>query len=126
VVSLTCTTDSIYDPIDVSATDGILDTAIMITWNKGTHIPDDKHGYRIYRNGSLIATLAGDVRTYTDSPLLPGNSYTYKVTTFTQSFGTHESPGATDMGSTFSVGLQATDGEFYGKTKLTWNDLSEA
>jgi len=123
-------TVSIKKPTNVNATDGVSDTYVIVTWDKGTDIPDANHSYNIYRNTTLIATVNGDIRTYKDSMLNPGSSYTYRVTTFTNAFGTgnHESSkyssGAYDVGTTFSMNLTATDFEHTSRTLLRWNDVS--
>jgi Ca2+-binding RTX toxin-like protein len=36
-------------------------------------------GYRIYRDGALLATLSGTGTGYTDTPVAPGTSYAYSV-----------------------------------------------
>jgi type IX secretion system substrate protein/fibronectin type III domain protein len=133
-VDLCCTvtgsTAPIYPPENVIATDGEFDTSVSITWSKGTDIPDNKHKYRIYRDGVLIHTTAdGDTFSYTDSGLEPGSTFNYAVTTYTDQYGVHESSqsanGAHDNGSTFGVGLIASDGSFTNRTNLKWNDLSQ-
>ncbi|MCP9237685.1 T9SS type A sorting domain-containing protein [Lewinella sp. JB7] len=119
-------TAEIFDPENVSASDGTDDTDITITWEKGTDIPDDLHEYRIYRDSVLIHTTAdGTVREYRDTTRQPGNTHTYRVTTFSSFYDDDESPGVSDEGSTFSVELVATDGTKYNATSLAWNDLSD-
>ena len=125
---VTGSTVALKQPTGVSATDGTYDTKVVITWSKGTNIPDNLHQYRIYRNGSLIATVGGSNRSYENTGLSPGQSYTYGVTTYvpSSSFGaTHETAQVTNDGSTFSVGLVASDGDYSNRTKLSWNDLSD-
>ena len=121
-------TSPIYAPSGVNASDGTWDTQIQITWNHETDIPHANHNYRIYRNGTLIATIAGTSTSYTDTGLSPGQSFNYAVTTYTTSYGTHESSqfanGAFNQGSTFSVGLAASDGDYYNRCKLSWNNIS--
>lgn len=51
----------------------------ILSWQE----PDD-HGsaitsYRIYRNGTLLTTVAGDQRGYTDSAITAGTSYSYAL-----------------------------------------------
>jgi hypothetical protein len=36
-------------------------------------------GYKVYRNGALLATLAANITTYADSGLVAGNTYSYTV-----------------------------------------------
>ena len=123
-------TDPIYAPQNVTATDDVYDSKVDITWTKGTDIPNNQHRYRIYRNGALIHTTTdGNTLSYSDTGLPPDATYTYAVTTYTTSFGTHESSqfasGANDLGSTFGVGLIASDGAYLNRTNLKWNNLSE-
>lgn len=53
--------------------------ANMISWQE----PDD-HGssitaYKVYRGGSLLATVGGDARNYTDTTIQAGQTYSYRV-----------------------------------------------
>jgi hypothetical protein len=122
--SLTGSTAAIFAPTSVTASDGTYDTQIALNWNHGTHLPHADHSYRIYRDNVLIATVTGSTTTYTDTGLSPGQSFTYGVATYTTSYGTHESSKSTNVGSTFNVGLEASDGGFPNRTKLSWNNLA--
>lgn len=125
--SFTARTASIKKPTNVQAADDISDNYIDISWNKATDIPDNLHGYKIYKNTTLIATLTGDKTSYRYSES-PGVTSTYRVTTYTTSWGGHESSkyssGAYDVGSTFTMNLQASDAAYTGRTVLRWNDVS--
>ena len=122
---ITGITSYIFPPSGVSADDGVEDDRITITWEKGTDVPETLHAYRIYRNDQLIHTTSnGSARSYVDTGLQPGQSYTYKVTTYSAYYNMESSSG-TDVGSTFSIGLAATDGTKYNVTNLGWNDLSD-
>ncbi|HEX9093538.1 MAG TPA: CARDB domain-containing protein [Coriobacteriia bacterium] len=51
----------------------------MVSWQE----PDD-HGspitaYKVYRGGSLLATVGGDARNYTDTAIQAGQTYTYRL-----------------------------------------------
>ncbi|MCG8701514.1 MAG: fibronectin type III domain-containing protein, partial [Bacteroidales bacterium] len=128
--AITGSTRSIRPPKNVSASDETYDNKIVITWDKGTDIPDSKHKYKIYRSNVLLATVDGNVRSYTHSGLKPGNSGTYYVRTFTNQFSTgdHESSsyasGSYDTGSTYTIGFSASDGAHYNTVKLEWKDVS--
>lgn len=51
---------------------------ITLTWNAPTGMVNTTlTGYKVYRNGSLLATLGADALTYTDTGLT--QNYTYKV-----------------------------------------------
>lgn len=63
-------------PSNVSAS-GLSSSAIGIVWNPST----DNVGvasYRVYRNGTLVATVA--ITSYTDTGLAPSTAYSYTVT----------------------------------------------
>jgi hypothetical protein len=67
-------------PVDVIATAGI--RSVIINWtapatNTGT---GNVTGYRIYRDGAFLASLESTLRTFTDSELTAGTTYTYIVT----------------------------------------------
>ncbi|HZV44039.1 MAG TPA: fibronectin type III domain-containing protein, partial [Saprospiraceae bacterium] len=122
--TLTGSTAALFSPTGVTASDGTYDTQITLNWDHGTHLPHADHSYRIYRDNTLIATVSGTTTNYTDTGLSPGQSFTYGVATYTTSYGTHESVKSTNVGSTFNVGLEASDGGFYNRTKLSWNNIA--
>lgn len=132
-------TGRIRPPKNVYASKDTSDSHIYLKWKKGTNIPDTGYGngtflnlvyYKIYRNDTLIATVNGDKYWYDDSLLGSGKTYKYRVTTFTDKFGTgnHESDtgaaGSWAIGKTFSAELDASDNEFSTRTLLKWNDMS--
>ena len=97
-----------------------------LTWSKGSDIPDANIGYKVYRNGGLIATLSAGTYSYTDSTLLSTGTYTYSVTTYTGSWGGHESQQyyATVYVPLTNTVLSASDGNYYGKSQLTWPNIA--
>jgi hypothetical protein len=123
-------TDHIYAPTNVNGS--IVSNAPFqfgrINWSKGSDIPDANLQYRIYRNGNLIATLAGNVYTFTDPEILQTGTYTYRVATYTPDWGTQESYSfAANTSVTHNINndiLQATDGTHYNYTRLTWPNLA--
>ncbi len=123
-------TAAIYNPSNLNASDtegeGSLLNRIILTWDKGTDIPANQVGYKIYRNGSLIKTIAvGDVSyTFTDSLLTADTDYSYRVSTYTNDWGYHESTGSSSTGRTLSLGLSASQGTYTNKVKVTWNSIS--
>lgn len=54
---------------------------IDLYWNDNSN---DEQGYRVYRDGSLVATLSLNTIMYQDIGLSPANTYNYKVTAFNQ------------------------------------------
>ncbi|MEO1623723.1 MAG: thrombospondin type 3 repeat-containing protein [Bacteroidota bacterium] len=102
--------------------------SIVITWARGTNIPNGSHQYRIYRDGleaeNRIATVSGSTRTYTDNEVGPGEIHNYYISTYTSSWSGHESGKSFVRGSTISRQVDADDG--LGRSiKVSWEDLSE-
>jgi chitodextrinase len=64
--------------LTVTATDY---TSVSLSWSASSYAD----GYRIYRDGTLIATQTGT--TYTDTGALPDSTYTYKVEAYSD-YGT--------------------------------------
>ena len=121
----TITLDALYPPVNVQATDGEFLDKVILTWEKGTDRPDNAHEYYITRNGNTVAYVNGDVRSYEITGLVPDQMDTYGVNTVASiSSTTYYSPGVYDVGSTVSIIPEASDGEFYNKTKVTWNSLA--
>ncbi len=128
--SRTGVTTAIKAPSGVKATDDEFLDKIIITWTSETDIPSDQHSFVIYRDGITISAVIGSELTYTDNAVSQGESYSYAVTTYanTPAWGIHESsqsaPGAYDTGSTLGIDLDATDGAYANRTKLSWNNIS--
>jgi len=100
---------------------------ISLNWSKGTDIPDNKrYGYKIYRDGlsEPIATLRGSQTTFVDETAEPNRKYTYSVTTYTNEWGGQESVVVSIQASTQDVEFKASDGEFLGRTRINWSDIS--
>ncbi len=57
----------------------VINGDVVLTWEHRHPLPVD--GTNIYRDGDLIATVAGDVLTYVDSAPSPG-AHTYSITDF--------------------------------------------
>ena len=121
---LTISTVPIKPPVNLSATQDKL-AGVQLSWTGTTNIPSDQHGYKIYRKigeeEQLIASLGGSTRTYFDS-IGPDQNPTYFITTFTNSWGGHESVRAEIVGNTYTVNFQATKGAG-ADTRLSWNGL---
>ncbi|KAA3644255.1 MAG: right-handed parallel beta-helix repeat-containing protein [Chloroflexi bacterium] len=52
--------------------------SVALVWSD---VADNEDGYRVYRNGQLIATLGANTQSYTDNPPY-GGPYTYSVEAF--------------------------------------------
>jgi hypothetical protein len=129
--ALTATTSAIKAPINVTASNGTFDNKVEIRWQKGSDIPNQYLDYKIYRGSTLIATVNGSTTSYEDTGMTLGQTHTYYVTSFTDDFRstTFESSrfasGASATGSTFTVGTQVSQGEFYNRARISWNNVSE-
>jgi trimeric autotransporter adhesin len=128
MAALLVTTAPIKAPVNVKVSDGTYQSKVVLTWQKGSDMPDGWLKYKIYRDNTLIATLnPGSPLTYTDDNLQPGEAHAYSVTTYTdvlqQTRGVFESAKQNLPGSTFSVAAQATSGEYNNRVKLIWNNI---
>ena len=99
---------------------------IRISWEKGTNIPDGRHGYKIYRGSpqNLIHTILPGSESpleYYD-PVGPGRTHTYFVSTFTDEWGGHESSKIGKQGRSYSIDFTATKG-IGNETVLEWESL---
>ena len=97
-------------------------------------------GFRIFRDDELIHTMNAtngidieynftDAYNFTNSSLINGESYTYKVETTSNIYqavnGTPFVPQKAEaIGSTYPINLEASDLEYDDKVVLNWNDLS--
>lgn len=143
-IYLNIRTASLKKPASLAASDneaaGSELKKIKLTWTKGTDVPDADIGYKVYRklasqgNSSyaLKATLSTAVLTWTDTDanLSAATTYTYKVTTYLNSTGSgkwgaqESSSGATDNGTTLDPLVEATDGVYKNRIKISWVSLA--
>lgn len=88
-----------------------------ITWTPAAR-PAALAGYRVYRDGTLIAEPEPGELTYTDTGLADGTTYTYEVTTY--SSGGVESPPGEAEATTVAVpsGLATAPGS--SQITITW------
>ncbi len=104
----------------VSASDGTFTDRVRVTWSDRSAI---NTGYKVYRAGTLVATLGESVAfdDTTKSALTPGAVYAYCVAP-TQGAG--EGVKVCDNGSRGSVlppaTVAATDGTVASATRITW------
>ncbi|MCP9234381.1 T9SS type A sorting domain-containing protein [Lewinella sp. JB7] len=117
-------TEAIREPTSFAATDGTHSDKIVLTWTRETDIPNHLHSYRIYRNDTLLTTVAGSASSYTDSNIGANVTYKYAVTTYTSSWGGHESRQVKDQGSAYLPFLNASDGTRYNSVRLEWANMS--
>ncbi len=96
----------------------------VLHWYKGSDVPEANLQYNIYRNGAYIATVAGNVYSYTDPTMLPQGTYNYEVRTQATSWGNPESNSCYFSVPISNRILQATDATLYGKSQLTWPNIA--
>lgn len=60
----------------------VTNDTVRFTWNAATDGAGGVAGYNIYRDGKVVATLAADNTTYTDTSLSGFTQYRYKVEAF--------------------------------------------
>lgn len=127
---VTVTTAALKKPNDLTVTSGREETTISLRWVKGTNVPDQYTEYVILRNNAEVATVAGSLRVYTDTPPSPNVSYSYTVKTRLNASGralwgsqTSEASNAVQA-FIYRNTFTASDGD-YGKVVLKWADLSK-
>lgn len=126
-------TVSIKAPTGITASDKEYYDKIVLSWNKGTDIPDGNVQYKIYRgttlgNGTLVHTAAGSERSWTDNTIQPNDVYYYWVTTYSSTWGVQESPrNSTNAvsGKAKTLMVKASDGLYTNRVKIEWENLSE-
>ena len=110
-------------PTDVSAEDDVVEDRVRVTWTDNSMA---ETGYRIYRDGTEIATTFADRGTYTDLTGVPGTSYTYEVAAY-DAIG--ESDRISDTGIRVlkaPTNVVASDGTSETSVTITWDDNSVA
>ncbi len=80
-------------PGQMTASDGAFKNRVQIKWQDRSALED---GFRIYRDGQLIETLAPNFQSYSDFEAQPGRTYEYAVAAFRERWG--ESNRLTDFG----------------------------
>lgn len=108
----------------LSATNGDFNNKISLSWNAVTH----GVSYKIFRNGSQIAITTDTSYDDTDTSLTACTIYNYTVKAQTI-FGDESAFSNTDSGYkllTTPTGLTASDSEFTGKIRVSWNFVPDA
>ncbi|WP_169577887.1 LamG-like jellyroll fold domain-containing protein [Salisaeta longa] len=95
-------------PEGVVASDGAYRNRVSLSWSDASA---DEDGYRIYRDGTLIATTGPNETSYRDTDAAPGNTYAYCVTAYETEVGFE-----TDR--ICNRGWRAPDGAISGRTQL--------
>lgn len=63
----------------LTASEGDFEDHVTLRWTPDPLSPSVNGGYRIYRDGSLLATLDEDAFSYVDFNVVPGKRYNYEV-----------------------------------------------
>ncbi|MCF7891201.1 fibronectin type III domain-containing protein [Candidatus Bipolaricaulota bacterium] len=113
------------NPPNGLSTEIISSTEVRLTWTDNSN---DEKGFRIYRNGSEIATVGENVTSFTDTDLGEGRNYTYRVSSY-------NAGGESSLSARQSVSIPfqvpAPPRELSSKAlspskiKLTWTDNSD-
>jgi hypothetical protein len=102
------------------------DGGILITWGKGTNIPDKHIKYIIARDDpeNIIATVKGTARSYKDENVGPNARHAYYIFTHTDDWGGHTSRYVGMYGSTPGRAARASIGQ-PKKVVISWDDVSD-
>lgn len=120
-------------PLDVAASDGTRDDAVVLTWGDpfgadSPWLPIDPledRGFRVLRDGALLAEVGGNQTTYTDEAAGAGVVATYCVESLsTASGGAVASASVCDDGRRSFVlavaDVAATDDDFEDRIVVSW------
>ncbi|MCY1723532.1 carbohydrate-binding protein [Prolixibacteraceae bacterium Z1-6] len=126
-------TSAIKAPTGITASNQEYYDKIVLNWTEATDIPDDQIQYKIYRGSTtssrtLVHTASGTERTWTDNTIVPNDEYYYWITTYTSDWGGHESPknsGNAVLGKAKTFTVDASDGLYTSRVKISWEDLSD-
>jgi|GEM_PF-3939263 len=111
---------------------GATQTQVTLSWNASSDAPGNIDGYRIYRNGSAIATVGSSTTSYTDNGLTCGGSYSYYVKAYKGSLESDPSETRNLSTSGCSAGTPAlvdpADGTIFNEGQsitLSWTDTGD-
>ncbi|MBN2385670.1 MAG: fibronectin type III domain-containing protein, partial [Anaerolineales bacterium] len=106
---------------------------INLSWNGSVDGPSNIDGYRIYRNGTAIATVGGTTTTFSSTSLACATSYSYVVRAYQGSLESDASNTASATTSTCAPGVPTlnspANGASFGRydsVTLQWNTASGA
>jgi len=108
----------------IVATNGDYDDKISLSWNSVEHASD----YIVYRGSTQIAVVSGTTYDDNDTSVSSCTAYTYRVKARTM-FGDESAFSNSDIGYKKLQkpnGLLATDSEYTGKIRVSWNSVPNA
>ena len=126
--TVTIVDNNISAPTGVSASDGTYTDKVRVTWDSVT----DATGYGIWRNATNDSSSASELGTtsstnYDDTSASPGTSYYYWVKATNASVTSEFSSSDSGWRSLSAPeGVEATDGTYTDKIRLTWNNVTGA
>jgi hypothetical protein len=115
-------------PSNLSATTASC-SQINLSWSDNS---GNEEGYKVYRNGSLIATLGSGVTSYQSTGLSGNTNYPYAVNAYRGSIESNPSNSANATTQTCSTppatptGVSASDGAYTDKVSVLWTAPSGA
>lgn len=105
---------------------------INLSWGASADAPGNIDGYRIYRNGSAVATVNGATTSYADNGLSCNTSYSYTIKAFKGSLESDASNSSSATTSGCQAGvptLQSPDnGAYFNEGQsivLSWTDTGD-
>lgn len=110
---------------NVSASDATFDDRVEIAWADTSDLED---GFEIFRGTNSIATLGANATSYTDFTAPANVTLIYDVRAFSDSGGVASIINSSDSGKRSLVvapfNVQATNGTFENRVKITWESIS--
>ncbi|MEM1093926.1 MAG: LamG-like jellyroll fold domain-containing protein [Bacteroidota bacterium] len=113
----------INPPTTVSATDGSLDTGVLVSWTDNSEVEAE---YALYRDGELLSTVTANTTSYLDETASAEVTYTYCVAAVDDR--AFESAQACDEGYRGTVlpptSVTASDGQYPDRVVISWLDAT--
>ena len=94
-------------PKDVAASDGTFNSRVRVRWDDQSSLED---GFRIYRDGEIIADVQANREVYDDDAAQAGRAYKYDVQAYSNT-----SPAYMDLGPDYDHGWRSPDGNITGR-----------
>ena len=110
-------------PTGITASDGMFDDRIRVTWNASVGATK----YQLYRDGKIIANVTDS--TYDDMSVVQWQSYDYTVKAGNDYVWT---PASVDSDAGYAgdlappTGVAASDGTYANRVRITWNPSAGA
>lgn len=114
----------INPPTNVVATDGSLDTGVLLTWTDNSDVEAE---YAVYRDGSALTTVATNTTTYLDETAVAETTYTYCVEAVdANAFTSAQACDDGFRGTILPPGVvTASDGQYPDRVAIAWTDQAD-